>query len=235
MKTITTEYLFKLEDGRELVFNLMVGGPDFKLQGLIPAELPGWTELDFNQCPHCPLKVDEHPHCPLAANIVKIIDRFEGLMSDDTVRAIITTENRLTTIKTTAQKSISSLMGLVIATCGCPHTAFLKPMARFHLPLADEEETIYRATSMYMLAQFFLKRDGLPFDFDLQELSELYNNLTKVNLTLAARLREAFENDPSVHAIIFLNMYAQVMPFAVGESLEELRYLFKPYFDAVKK
>jgi hypothetical protein len=38
----------------------------------------------------------------------------------------------------------------------------VKPMARFHLPLASEEETIYRATTMYLLAQYFLREVRSP-------------------------------------------------------------------------
>jgi hypothetical protein len=43
-----------------------------------------------------------------------------------------------------------------VATSGCRYTAYFKPMARFHLPFANEEETAYRAISMYLLSQRFL-------------------------------------------------------------------------------
>jgi hypothetical protein len=35
--------------------------------------------------------------------------------------------------------------------------------------------------------------------------------------------------DSSVNAIIILNMYARIMPLAIEDSLEDIRYLFKPY------
>ena len=37
-----------------------------------------------------------------------------------------------------------------MALSGCPVLEQLKPMARFHLPFASVEETIYRAASMYL-------------------------------------------------------------------------------------
>jgi len=65
-------------------------------------------------------------------------------------------------------------MGLVIATSGCPHTLFLKPMARFHLPLASVTETIYRASAMYLTAQYFLKQDGKEVDFSLNNIRKIF-------------------------------------------------------------
>ena len=59
-----------------------------------------------------------------------------------------------------------------MATSGCPHMDFFKPMARFHLPLANAEETVYRATSMYLLAQYFLQREGKEADMELEGLKK---------------------------------------------------------------
>ena len=40
-----------------------------------------------------------------------------------------------------------------MATAGCPWTDRLRPMARFHLPFANEAETVYRSVSMYLLSR----------------------------------------------------------------------------------
>ena len=58
--------------------------------------------------------------------------------SSERIRLEVTTTDRFVAQDTSAQKGISSMMGLIIATSGCPHTAFLRPMARFHQPLAGE-------------------------------------------------------------------------------------------------
>ncbi len=55
--------------------------------------------------------------------------------------------------ETTAQQAMSSVLGLIMATAGCPWTDRLRPMARFHLPFASEAETVYRSVCMFLLAR----------------------------------------------------------------------------------
>jgi hypothetical protein len=141
---------------------------------------------------------------------------------------VITAERRISQ-QTNAQTGISSLMGLVIATSGCPHAAFFKPMARFHLPLASREETIFRATSMYLLAQYFLKKEGKSADFELEGLSGIYANMQIINMAVVKRLRAATQTDSSVNALVILDCYAKFLPFAIEKSLEDVRYLFSPF------
>jgi hypothetical protein len=121
------------------------------------------------------------------------------------------------------------MMGLVIATSGCPRTAFFKPMARFHLPLASKEETIFRATSMYLLAQYFLKKDGHFADLELKGLRRIYDNMQIINRATVERLRAATKTDSSINAIVILDNYAKSMPFAIEKSLEDIRYLFSSF------
>jgi len=102
-------------------------------------------------------------------------------------------------------------------------------MARYHLPLANDHETIYRAASMYLLAQYFLKKEGKPVDFELEGLKEIYHNIQLVNYTIAERLRVASKTDSVLNAIVELDMYAQTLSFVIEESLEELHSLFAAY------
>jgi hypothetical protein len=141
----------------------------------------------------------------------------------------IRTPERAISQKTTAQRAIGSMMGLILATSGCPHTAFFRPMARFHLPLASEAETIYRAASMYFLAQYFRHQCHEEIDLEFAGLTKIYKNIQIVNKTIAERIRAATETDSSINAVIFLDMYAKAMPYVIRDALEEIRYLFKPY------
>jgi hypothetical protein len=202
---------------------------NLELTGNIPQSLPAWTELDFHQCPHCPLEVVTDPYCPLAANLVNIVQRFDGLISYDKIRVDVITQERRISQHTTAQKGISSMMGLVIATCGCPHTAFFKAMGRFHLPLASSEETIFRATSMYLLAQYFLKMEGRHADFELGGLTKIYNNMQIVNVAIANRLRSTSMSDSLINAIVILDNFAKSLPYAIEKSLKNFRHLFLPF------
>jgi hypothetical protein len=118
MKTIVIQYCFRLPDNSSEDFKLELNPHNLEMTGNIPQSLPGWTKLNFHQCPHCPLDVVTDPYCPLAANIVNIVQRFDGLISYDKIRVDVITQERRISQDTTAQKGISSMMGLVIATCG---------------------------------------------------------------------------------------------------------------------
>ena len=229
METKVIRYGFQMPDQSRENFKFELSANNLELKGSIPRCLPPWTKLEFHQCTNCSLVPAEHSHCPLAANIYNIVQRFDGLNSYDEITVEVVTRQRWIAQRTTAQMGISSMMGLVIAASGCPHTAFFKPMAWFHLPLASEEETLFRATSLYLLAQYYLKKDGRSADFEFEGLARIYRNMQTVNCAIARRLREATANDSSVNAIVILDSFAQIVPFAIEESLEELRYLFAPH------
>jgi hypothetical protein len=229
MKKISIQYRFALPDGNEEFFDLSLDATTIELLDNIPAQLPRWTALDFHQCPHCQLLLDLNPHCPLAANLARIVPRFNSFVSFETIALQVKIGRKTISQTTTVQAGVSSMMGLVVAACGCPYTQFLKPMAFFHLPLASEEETVYRATSMYLMAQHFIARQGGEFEHDFTGLIKIYNDIHTVNVATAKRLRAASESDASVNAIIILDMFAKALPYAIKESLEEIGHLFVPY------
>ena len=232
MSTYQIQYRITLPDGKVEVFDLNFDSQTIDLLNNIPEKLPEWTNLEFEQCSHCPLKPDKSPHCPLAANLVNIINHFDGLMSYQNLQLEVVITNRTISKKTTAQEALSAMMGLVIPATGCPHTAYFKPMARFHLPLAGADETIYRATSMYLLAQYFLKKQGKVPDPDFKGLKKIYQNMQILNASIAERLRAASKTDSSVNALVLLDMFTMVLPIAIEESLEEIGYLFRPYLQS---
>jgi hypothetical protein len=223
------QYHFRKANNSREDFIFELDAASLELISNIPDHPPVWTELDFYQCANCPLDIANHPHCPLAVNMVNIVHRFEDLISYDEIRVDVATAERCISQITTAQIGISSMLGLVIATCGCPHAAFFRPMARFHLPLASKEETIFRATSMYLLAQYFLKKDGRTADLELEGLTGIYDNMQIINTAIVERLRAATKTDSSINAIVILDNYAKSLPYAIEKSLEDIRYLFAPY------
>ena len=229
MKTMTIQYRIRMPDSREEVFDLVMDEENLELVGNIQQDKPEWARLDYHQCSHCPLTRETHPYCPVAENLSPVVSRFSAILSHDEIYLLVITKERRISQHTTAQKGISALMGLVMATSGCPHTVFFKPMARFHLPLASTEETIYRATSMYMLAQYFLKNKEEVVDLAFDGLKEIYHNMQLLNTAFAERLRDATEKDSSINAIVNLDMYAKAMPYVIEDALEEIRYLFTSY------
>lgn len=231
MTTRDITYHFILDKGREEFFDIAIDENSMELLNDVPDVLPAWTELTFHQCPHCPLGPEKYSHCPVAIHLIRIVHCFDGLLSHDPVEVRIVTKERNIHQNTIVQQAIGSMMGLIISTCGCPHTRYFRPMARFHLPLATEEETIFRSTSMYCLAQYFRGGEGKSVDTDFRGLTEIYRNVQIVNSVIAERLRAATETDSSINAVIFLDMYAKAMPYVIKDALKEIRYLFAPYLD----
>ncbi len=231
MDTITIRYCFKFAKDEFEVFDLNLDTENFELQGNTPDVLPEWTRLDFHQCPNCPLDVKDHPRCPLAVNLVNIVKQFDAFLSYKKTHLTVTTEDRIMTSMTTVQRAVGSMMGLIIAASGCPHTVYFRPMARFHLPLANDEETVYRAASMYLLAQYFLDKANKKVDFELVGLKSIYRNIQLINYTIAERLRAASKSDSVLNAIVDLDIYAQTLTIVIEESLQDLDTLFQPYID----
>jgi len=228
---IHVRYRFNLGDGALEVFDLRFRAEDMELLTPAPEPAPAWARLDFHQCPNCPLTPEEHPDCPLAVRLVDLVRVFDRIMSFDTIRLDVTTKERFISQDTTAQIGVSSLFGLLMATSHCPHTRFLRPMARYHLPLATYEETLYRAASMYALAQFFRMRAGLPPDTRLENLQPLYDEVCTVNIAVANRLRQAARADSAVNALVILDIFAQVVPESLDEGLKKMRGLFANYLE----
>ncbi len=194
-----------------------------------PGTLPAWSRLDFQRCAHCPLDPAEHPHCPVAGDLALLIDRFCRFDSFRPVALEVETLQRSISANTTLQRALSALFGLTIGSSACPHTAFFRPMARFHLPLASEEETLFRAVSSYLMAQYFRCHRGDSADWELSGLITIYRNIQAVNQGMVARLRHAEQKDAPVNAIILLDMLARAFPDDIHEAVAPLEPLFAEF------
>lgn len=233
MDPIIIEYRFQLEDDREDSFQMEIDMQTLRLLNKTSGKLSAWTQLTNHQCPNCPLDTAVESICPAAENMSGLVERFDHLLSFDQTMVSVITPERLVYSHTTVQHGVCSLMGLLMATSNCPLTAFFKPMARFHLPFASTQETIWRATSTYLLAQYFLNQEGMTPDLNFEGLSQLYSEIQIVNSAFAKRLRTACQYDSMVNAIILLDMFAKSMPSAIDESLEEIQHFFVPYLSHV--
>jgi hypothetical protein len=218
-------YLFDLPDGSQKTLDFTFDAVSFRLSSAPPAAPPFWAELKFSQCANCPLNAADHPHCPAALQMVSAIEPLKALVSFDTVGVTVTQAERTIYAKTTAQQAMSSVLGLIMATAGCPWTDRFRPMARFHLPFANEAETVYRSVGMYLLARE-LVGGGRAQGF--AALEKLYENLHVVNRDMSRRLGAATRTDPPRNAMALLDAYTTLLPAALESSLEEL----KPLFDA---
>lgn len=232
MNELRIVYRLHAESGENAEFAIRLDAATLALQMPPRPEPPFWVALGHHQCAGCRLDAATSPLCPMAAALSDLLDFARSLVSHCGLQMTVVTPEREIHAATTAQRALSSLMGLVMATCACPDVAWLRPMARFHLPLASEEETIYRAASMYLMAQYFRQRAGAETDFDLAGLADRYQRLHVINVAMAKRLRSAVDKDAPVNAVILLDLFAKAMPSSVGDSLAELEYLFRPYLTA---
>ena len=232
MEPIRITYRIGLNDKITEVFDFDLDGETFELISKPIANPPAWTELAFKQCSHCPLKAEEHTHCPLALQLYDVIERFHATRSIDEVKLEVVTEER-TVVQTTAlQRVLSSMLGLISPTCGCPKTAYMRPMARFHLPLSSEEETVFRVAGMYLLAQYFLTHNGKKGQFAFDGLIKIYEDLHILNKAIASRLQYATDSDSSKNAITLLDMYSSLVPMLLEDQLAEIRGFFSAFLPA---
>lgn len=236
MNSVHIIYRIKLSESAPEVFDFRLAETTFDLISDEISNPPPWTRLEYRQCSHCPLSKEEHTYCPLALQLHSIVDRFHDTRSIDEVDVEVITEERQVKQRTALQRVIASMLDLVYPICGCPKTAFMKPLARFHLPLCSEEETIFRVTGMYLLAQYFLSRtasgDG-RIEFD--GLTDIYNDLHILNAAVASRLQSATQSDSSKNAITLLDMYSTLVPLLLEDELAEMRGFFQAYLPDADK
>jgi len=231
MNSPRLKFLYKLlfPDNTLIEFPVVIDQYDCTVihqDDLVP---PDWAKLDYQQCSNCPLEAITTPFCPVAINLIPVLRLCKSFPSYQNVKLEVITAERTISGDTTMQRALSSILGLIMATSPCPHTEYFKPMARFHLPLASEDETIYRAASMYFLAQYFRRKDGLDCKLDLDQLKNNYENLQIINKALAKRLQVAVNNDSTVNAVVLLDLLSKAVTWSIEDDLEEIRYLFRSY------
>ena len=117
-----------------------------------------------------------------------------------------------------------------MVTSGCPVLDMLRPMVRFHLPFATPTETTYRAVAMYLMAQFFLHRNGQKPDWELDDLVRVYGEVQAVNQGFSQRLREISSEDASSNALNILDCFASFIVLSIDEDmLSNFESLFTAY------
>ena len=222
-------YCFGLADGSEEVFHLRLDPQSAEPLDPLPDDLPNWTRMDFQGCADCQLPAST-VHCPLAGRLEPLVSRLGHLTSFSELDLSVDTPDRQYSKRVPAQDAIASLMGLLNATSGCPKMTFFRPMARFHLPLSNIDETFYRVLSMYMLGQYLRHQNGLPADMEMKGLSDHYAQINVVNKQLVKRLRAAAREDGTLNAAVLLDMLAMSMPMML-DDLPQIEPLFQAFMD----
>ncbi|CCG08359.1 DUF6901 family protein [Pararhodospirillum photometricum] len=222
-------YVFHLASGQVERISLTFDPETFLLHPLDPAGSPSpWTRLTVHPCPQCPLLGTQTPWCPFARALDGFVHRFDAFYSYERSIVEVVTEQRTVVAQVSLQQAMASIVGLIGATSGCPTLAFFRPMARFHLPFASEEETLVRAFSLHLLENYLRAGGAGEQRVSVDDLEARYAEVATVNRGMAERVRSAFHKDALVNAIIILDTFAQAVPFVVQEALAELRVIFAP-------
>jgi hypothetical protein len=166
-------------------------------------------------------------NCPIAVNLADLVTEFKQTLSYDSCLVSCRTAERLITKETVVQDGLSSIMGLIMATSGCPVMNILKPMARFHLPFATIDEALFRSVSVYLLRQYFIYLDQGQSDFHLENVKFYYDKIEKVNSGILRRIKSATRLDADRNAIVILNCLAQILHLELDDNLQSLAYIFK--------
>lgn len=220
------KYVFELENGGTVRFEV---DPERAVDpGAGSADDPEWMALAYHQCENCPLDRATHRRCPPAGDLQHILDAFRNV--DSTARATVQvrTNERTSSRRCDVQTGLGSLLGLVMATSGCPILARMQPMGRTHLPFASIEETVFRTASAYLLEQYFVARRGGTPDYELDGLRDLYEQLGVVNVAFARRIRAAAQKDAGMNAITQLFSLGTLVSMSLDDELDVIAAMFDP-------
>jgi len=226
--SLRISYAFRFSKGNPVEIDLQIDPETLQCTGWQTVSAPVWVNLDFEQCGNCPLDPSKQPYCPLALRLLQVVQSFSKRSPTDDVALTVRTLERTFDSATNLQDALRSLVGVIMPCSGCPHLAAFRPMARFHLPVGSLAETVYRSTSMYMLAQFFVAKHGGQPDLNMEGLKQIYGRIHEVNEGISRRLAHASMTDAAAKSLQKLDLFTTSIPKSIEQHLAD----FEGYFVA---
>ena len=222
LRTIT--YTFALAGGTTWRYDLQIDESGLLVSRAQSAE-PKWARLEYCQCPNCPLKPALSSYCPIAKNIDRAVEASANTLSYTRAQVTVTTPERVYSKECATQEGLRSLYGYIMAISGCPHFDWLRPLARFHLPFADTDETLFRVLSVQLLESFFFSEQQGPATC-CEAIKQRYQQLELVNHAFINRIRSYCRADASKNALAALDTFVQMFEFARSANFDALRRYF---------
>lgn len=227
---IDFSYVFKLhETDKQISYNFSL---DSKTTSFIrkensTTESPAWASIDFCPCSHCPFDKAEVQVCPIAKNINDLVHFFKDYKSYAKTTILVKTAERSYFKDDSIQTGLFSIFGVIMATSGCPHMDFLKPMARFHLPFASVEETLFRSVGTFLIGEYlhklFIDKENI---ISLDKMLEHYKEVEIVNEGILNRIRSIATADADQNALVILNTFAQLINMELTSDFDLLADIF---------
>jgi len=209
-------YLFRLESGVGHRIDVEFDRPPAS------GNLPEWTRLEVDKCPHCPLPSAPGAHCPAAADLVPVVERFSELSSIDRIDVHVVTPQFEARKHTDTQTALRALMGLILATGACPILGRMRPLAHMHMPFATATETVYRIVSMHLVGSFLR---GGPVGLD--GLDGFFSDIDRLNHAFFGRLKRAVQRDAGINALLALHSGSMVASMSIKPEMENIRAWFQ--------
>lgn len=220
-------YNLHLKSGKDYTFEVDIDRQDCK--EMAKNEVHAfWTKLDYNQCSNCPLRVSNCMYCPVALDIEGVAKKFGDVISIEPVDVWVYTKDRSFFKNCSVQEALKSLFGLIMASGRCPILSRLKPLAYFHLPFANQDETVYHLVGSYLIKQHLLYSEGKSDpDWSLKGVEELYEQLETVNSCLMNRLRDTSNKDANLNALYLFMTLTSLIALDIGKMLETINFIVR--------
>lgn len=226
------EYKIIFGDSRTEVFDLKFSPSSLLLDPFPVNKQESWIKLEFHQCKVCPLDSSRQEFCPVACNLIFIIRRFQDDLSHTMVLTRVTTAERTIEKKGSLQECLSPLMGLVMATSGCPILGKFKPMVFTHLPFSNEDETLFRSVSTYLLSQYVRMIKGKNPDWHLEQFHSMYSMVREINDAFIERFREIKGKDANINSLLILHLFSELMEYTLAKNwIERIIPFFSEYLE----
>jgi len=223
----TILYKFKFSEDSKQDFVVKMDSQTLDIISDPKDSYPEWAKLEYQKCSNCPLNEKEHEYCPIAMKLAGTVDFFCKPLEFKDVDLSVETPERTFKKKVDLKSAAVSLIGIYMATSGCPIMDKLRPMVRHHLPLATTPETTYRSISNYLIAQYLLARQGKEPDWELKNLGEIYDAIKIVNTHFRERLLKISSENYALSAILTLDAYAYYINLSlIGDTFYTIESLF---------
>ncbi|MGK7913590.1 MAG: hypothetical protein AB4050_19220 [Synechococcus sp.] len=219
MDAITFRYVFSIQDKPQYEIPISIDRKTLNLIDYSEREYEPWTELHHHQCPNCPLDPTDVKYCPVAANISSAIVQFKDGLSYEATHVTVIGPERTYSKQTDLQRGLNSIFGLIMASSSCPHFQWLKPLARFHLPFASFEETLFRSMSSCTLSELIKHKTVRDIDEICDLVKHRYEQLAIINAALIERIGHIGKGEADRNAIVTFHSYCQMFDLSLSGEL----------------